>query len=72
MSANHSQVLLDGMVLLWRSEPDAHRGSSGGLSEDREALSVVLVPSWGEVIGYVRRRAHTLVYLKRCTQPFRG
>src|ERR687897_3035881 len=57
MSANHSQVLLGGMPLCL-SGPDARRGSSGGLPEDREALSVVLVLSCGVVIGYLRRRAH--------------
>ena len=50
MSANHSHVLLGGM-LLCPSEPDARRGSSGGLPEDRGALSVVLVLSCGVVIG---------------------
>ena len=55
MSANQSQVLLGGMVLCL-SGPDARRGSSGGLPEDRGALSVVLVLSCGVVIGYLRRR----------------
>src|SRR5829696_9545844 len=68
MSANHSQVVLGGMVLCL-SGPDARRGSSGGLPEDRGDLSVVLVPSCGVVIGYLRRRAHALVYSNRCTRP---
>src|SRR5215208_6307765 len=68
MSPNHSQVLLGGMVLCV-SGPEARRGPSGGLPEDRGALSVVLVLSCGVVIGYLRRRAHALVYLNRYNQP---
>jgi hypothetical protein len=56
MSANHSQLLPGGMPLCL-SEPDARRGSSGGLSEDRGSLSVVLVLSCGVVIGYLLGRA---------------
>src|SRR5918992_2418084 len=69
MSANHSQLLLGGMVLLCLSGPEARRGSSGVLPEDRGSLSVVLVLSCGVVIGYLRRRAHALVYSNGCTQP---
>jgi hypothetical protein len=57
MSANHSHALLGGMVLLCLSGPDARRGSSGGLSEGRGSLSVVLVLSCGMVIGHLLRRA---------------
>ena len=51
MSANHSHVLLGGM-LLRPSELDARRAPSGGLPEDRVDLSVVLVLSCGVVMGY--------------------
>src|SRR5918992_1746249 len=49
ISANHSQVLLGGMVLCL-SGPDARRPSSGGLPEGVGSLSVVLVLSCGVVI----------------------
>src|SRR5215204_4369890 len=71
MSANHSHVLRGGMVFCL-SGPDARRGSSGGRSEGRGVLSVVLVLSCGVVIGYLRRRAHALVHLRRYTQPPRN
>src|SRR5687767_6764271 len=63
MSANHSHVLLGGMAL--RSPaPGARRGSPLELSEERGSLSVVLGSSCGVVIGYLRRRAQSVVHLR--------
>src|SRR5215212_5742478 len=73
MSANHSQLLLGGIVPCF-SGPEARRGSSGGLPEDRGALSVVLVSSCGVVIGYLLLSSgrHALHYRVRAKHAAHG